>query len=305
MSDIPSSAASRRPARARLRERLLVLALRLLAPLVLMFIVLHILWGMAVAMSLFPVLPARVKGALVQFWSRVTLVALGIRLEVAGQAAPPPPPGALLVMNHISWADVFVVAALVPARYVAKAEIARWPVLGRFAAAVGTIYVERGRRHAVARVNHLVAARLRSGQMIGVFPEGTTTDGSRLMRFHANLLQAGLDAGAPVVPVALEYLQDGERTDAAAFVGDMNLVQSLWRILAAPRLAARISWLPALDCAGQTRHAVARRAHAAIAGALHLRPDVLDTASDAVETSDEPAEAGAVGDYGAAPPVDA
>jgi len=254
-------------------DRLLGIALAALAPLAMLFILVHVLWGFLVAGLLFPLLPARTCNALVQFWSRVLLVALGLRLEVHHDAGAGPiaaTRGSLLVINHISWVDVFVVAALTPARFVAKAEIARWPLLGRFARAVGTVFVERGRHHAVAHVNHAVTARLRAGQSIGIFPEGTTTDGSRLLRFHANLVQAAIDAHASVIPLALQYQQDGRPTHAAAFICEMNLIESIWRILLTPRLTAQLHWLPALDCTGDNRHAVARRARAAISAALAL-----------------------------------
>ena len=232
--------------RARIRafDRLAVAALALTAPLVMLIILLHLLWGLVVAAVLFPLVPAGVSGALVRFWSRALMFVLGIRLEIpTGRAPPPAPLGALLMMNHISWADVFVLAAVTPARFVAKAEVQRWPLIGRFASAVGTVFVERGRRQSISSVNRVVSARLRSGQSIGVYPEGTTTDGSCLLRFHSNLVQAALDAGAPVIPVAIDYRQDGRPTAAAAFVGEMTLIESLWRILVTPRLTARLHWL--------------------------------------------------------------
>jgi 1-acyl-sn-glycerol-3-phosphate acyltransferase len=255
-------------------DRLLRAGLMLIAPLVLIFLVLHITWGMLVATLLFPVLPARARDALVTFWSRIALVALGIRLEL--RVAPGSMPiaqsrGALLISNHTSWADVFVIAAVTPARFVAKAEISLWPVLGRFAAAVGTVFVERGRRHAVHHVNETATARLKAGQSIGIFPEGTTTDGTVLLRFHANLVQAGLHAGAPLIPLGVQYLQDGRPSMAAAYIGDMNLGQSLWRILTAPRLTAVLHWLAPLPAEGNTRQAIAAHARAEIALALGLR----------------------------------
>jgi len=265
-------------------HRLIKTALVLLAPLALALIVVHILWGMLIAGLLFPWLPLRGRDALVQFWSRILLIALGIRLQVHHDAAAKPigaTRGSMLLLNHVSWADVFVIAAVTPARFVAKAEVAHWPLLGRFAASVGTVYVQRGRRHAIARVNHTVAQRLRLGQSIGIFPEGTTTDGSRLLRFHANLVQAALEADAPVIPVGLQYRQDGRPSTAAAFIGEMNLVESLWRIVIAPRLTAHLYWMPEIACEGLTRQAIAARAREAIGAALQM-PEVtaVDEAAD-------------------------
>lgn len=276
-----------------------VVARFLFVPLATIFLTLHLLWGMAAVFLLFPVLPLPARDAMVRFWSQMLLIGIGIRVQSRG--VPPlaggapaggapdggasdggAPIGTLLVMNHVSWLDVFVVAALCPARFVAKADIARWPALGRFARGIGTLFVERGRRHAVAEVNRAVAACLATGQHIGVFPEGTTTNGSQLLRFHSNLLQSAIDAGAPVVPVALRYHQDGSRSDAAAYVGEMNLVQSIGRILLAPRLAVELHWLPPLATPGQDRRTLARVSHASIGSALALT--LLDSAVEFADT---------------------
>jgi 1-acyl-sn-glycerol-3-phosphate acyltransferase len=254
-------------------ERLLQPVLVLLAPLALCFLVFHLVWGLLTALLIFPVLPAAARDALVQFWSRIALVALGIRLELRVEPGATPiaaSRGSLIVSNHTSWADVFVIAAVTPARFVAKSEIAGWPLIGVFARAVGTIFVARRRRHAVVEVNRAAAERMQRGQSVVIFPEGTTTDGTQLLRFHANLFQAGIDAAAPVIPLSLEYRQDGRPSSAAAFIGDMTLVASMWRIVIAPRLTVRLRWLPAIAIAGETRQAVAQRARTAILAALAL-----------------------------------
>jgi len=270
-----------------LPRRLLVPILALLAPVALCAIILHLAWGMLTAVLLFPLLGQDARDALVRFWSRIVLVLLGIRLQVRTDAAAGvqgPGQGALFVMNHVSWVDVFVICALVPVRFVAKSEIAGWPVLGRFAGAVGTVFVERGRRHAVAHVNAAVAARLRAGALIGIFPEGTTTDGTRLLRFHANLIQPAIDAQVPIVPLALHYHQDHQPSTAAAFIDDMTLAGSLWRILIAPRLAVRVHCLPSLAVAGHGRHELAAHAQAAIGRVLQLdERGALDPEADAPE----------------------
>ena len=176
--------------------------------------------------------------------------------------------GSLLLINHTSWLDVFSIAAVVPARFVSKAEIGRWPLFGWLAIMVGTLFVERGRRHAVVRTNQVLAERLRSGQLIGVFPEGTTTDGSRLLPFHANLVQPAIDLGAPLRPVGVRFTQRGEFSRAAMFVGEMNVMQSLWRVVTAPYLTVELHWLPPIDPPPSNRHAAANAARSAIAHAL-------------------------------------
>jgi 1-acyl-sn-glycerol-3-phosphate acyltransferase len=181
--------------------------------------------------------------------------------------------GRVLLANHVSWLDVYAINAVAPSRFVAKAEIARWPIIGWLVALVGTLFVERGRRHAVAGINRVVGEHLGRGETIGVFPEGTTTDGSCLLAFHANLVQPAIDLGAEIRPVALRYLQDGRATRAAAYVGDETLVGSLGRILLTPGLAVEVHWLEPIPAGLGTRQAIGRAARERIATALGLAAD--------------------------------
>ena len=276
-----------RPRPSRFPKPLLTIALAMLAPLALGFVLVHLLWGILIAGLLFPILPVGACDVLVRFWSRILLVALGIHLQCDDDSARARTPGSLLLINHVSWVDVFVVAAVVPARFVAKSEIRSWPLAGRLAGAVGTVFIERGRRHAVAHVNRIIADRLRSGQYIGIFPEGTTTDGTQVLRFHANLVQAAQMAQAPVVPVALQYWQDGAPSTAAAFTGEMTLVESMWCILIAPRLRVRLQFLPTVECRDLTRQAIAQEARRAISRALALPEHDLPQTEDESAAMDE------------------
>ena len=248
----------------------------LIAPITIVAAFLFVALGVLYAALLFPWIRPAWRDAAVVTWSRVFLLIIGVRLESRG--LPPQPGsgegsnqlGSLLLINHTSWLDVFSIAAVAPARFVSKAEIGRWPLAGWLAIAVGTLFVERGKRHAVMRTNQALSERLRAGQLIGVFPEGTTTDGSRLLPFHANLVQPAIDLGAPVRPVGLRFTQRGEFSRVAMFVGEMNLMQSLWRVVTAPHLAVELHWLPAIEPAPSTRHAAARAARGAIARELHI-----------------------------------
>ena len=245
----------------------------LIAPITIAAALIHVALGLLYAVLTFAWIGPRRRDAAIMAWSRILLLMIGVRLESKGvppSAASGPAPGALLLINHTSWLEVFSIAAVVPARFVSKAEIGRWPVFGWLAILVGTVFVERGRRHAVARTNQAVAERLRSGQLIGIFPEGTTTDGSRLLPFHANLVQPAIDLGVPVRPVGVRFTQRGQYSRAAMYMGEMNLMQSLWRIVTAPYLAVELHWLPPLDPLPDSRHAAARAARAAIAHALDI-----------------------------------
>lgn len=235
-----------------------------------------LLAGLFAVLVVFPALGRAARERIVARWSRLLLGACGVHLREhpadGAEALAARRGGHMLLANHVSWLDVFLVMAIAPARFVAKAEIARWPVLGTLVSRAGTLFIERGRRHAVHRLNRRIAEALSDGHRIAVFPEGTTSEGDRLLPFHANLIEAALHARAPVVPVGLRYLDHELRpTDAAVFVGRMAFVTSLYRVLRAPRIVAELHPLPPAE--GTSRQHVARQARDAIAGRLGLPLD--------------------------------
>jgi len=247
----------------------------LIAPLRAMLLVPHILLGLGIAFVAFPLSRTQARrNRINHWWSRWVVRLCGARLKVSGQplsdelentGITPGSNGRMLLSNHISWIDIFAINAAMPCRFVAKAEIVRWPIIGGMVAHSGTLFIERGRRRAVATVNEAVQDHLRAGESIGIFPEGTTTRGDRLLSFHSNLMAPALEVRCPVWPVGLRYTERGKFSDAAAFVGDMGLVTSLARMLVAKDLEIEVAFLPALGTAAyENRHTLARAAHAAL-----------------------------------------
>ena len=188
----------------------------------------------------FGALDAAQRQAWVQGWSRRLLGHLGVVLRVQGEA---PATGPLLVLaNHVSWLDIVVINAAAPCRFVSKADVRGWPLVGGLVEGAGTLFIERDRRRDAMRVVHLMAERLRAGDRLAVFPEGTTSDGRSLLHFHANLLQAAVATDTPVQLLGLRYTdaRSGARHDAPAYVGDTTLLGSLWRTLSARDLQAEL-----------------------------------------------------------------
>ncbi len=198
----------------------------------------HVLRGLWTIRSEFGRLTSEQCALLVREWSRQMLAIMGITLVARG--TPPASGPLLLVANHISWLDILVMDAAHPARFVSKADVKQWPVLGALITGAGTLYIERASRRDAMRVVHQMAAALTAGDTLAVFPEGTTHDGRTLLPFHANLIQAAISAHAPALPVALQYLDtaSGAVSDAPLFVGDTTLLQSVWRTLRADGLQA-------------------------------------------------------------------
>ena len=169
---------------------------------------LHFARGLVTSALVFPFVGAPQRRRTIQRWSRELLALLSVRLHVHGR---PPPEGArplMVVANHVSWLDIFAINAVVPVRFVAKSEIRRWPLIGWLCAQAGTLFIRQARRRDTARINELVAAALRAGEVFTVFPEGTTTDGSSVRKFHSSLLEPALAARAAVQPVAIRYERD-------------------------------------------------------------------------------------------------
>lgn len=204
--------------------------------------VLHAFGGLFTILFLFPRLSDEQRQARVQSWSRGMLEVLGIGLQVRGR--PPDHGPVLLVANHISWLDILVMHAARHCRFVSKADVRHWPLIGPLATGAGTLYIERESRRDAMRVVHHMAERLQAGDILAVFPEGTTSDGVDLLPFHANLIQAAVAAHAPAQPVALQFIEEatGRTSLSPCYVGDDTLVTSLWRTVTGPRITALVTF---------------------------------------------------------------
>lgn len=230
---------------------------------------LHILRGVLTAFLVLPWGSAGLRMALTREWSRSLLALLGMRLEVRGNPPDAASRNLLLVSNHVSWLDIYLLNAVRPLRFVSKAEVRSWPVVGWLAVFTGTLFLERGKRRDTARVNDAVSNALSSGDCVAFFPEGTTTDGTHLKPFLSSLLQAAVNAESALQPVALRYvLPDGGTDTAAAYFGDMSMMDSLRNILARKEIRAELIFLDPISTSGKHRRELAQQAEAAISSAL-------------------------------------
>ena len=228
----------------------------------------HILGGVLLAHTGWDRMDQRARHQYTIDWSSRMLKLLGLRVVVRG--APHAGPK-LVVSNHISWLDIVGNNSVMPSRFVSKAEVGSWPLVGRLVTAAGTLYLVRERRRDAMRVLGLMAQALRDGDTVAVFPEGTTGVGDHVMHFHANLLQSAIDAPAPVQPVVLSYREAGHPrvSPSAAYVGDVGLLQSLWWVVTARDLTMQVDFLPAQSVAHADRRALSEQLHADMSTRLH------------------------------------
>jgi 1-acyl-sn-glycerol-3-phosphate acyltransferase len=228
---------------------------------------LHIGYGLTVAL-VYPRLPAALRRRILQRWSADLLHIFNVELD-AGELRVPH--CGLIVSNHVSWLDIYALNAVVPMRFVAKSEVRRWPVIGWLCARAQTLFIERGSARAAARINGQLCELMRQGECLAVFPEGTSTDGAQVAHFHASLLQPAIDAGVTLHPVAIRYQsQDGARSTAAVYCGDISFGSSLWTLLNTEKLRVRLLPAPSLPAADFERRELAQRAHDSISAALQL-----------------------------------
>jgi 1-acyl-sn-glycerol-3-phosphate acyltransferase len=218
----------------------------------------HALAGLATILFRFRRMSAPQREAQVQAWSLKMLILLGVQLEVCGQ--PPVAGPVLLVANHISWLDILVMHAARHCRFVSKADVRHWPLIGTLADGAGTLYIERESRRDAMRVVHHMSDSLKRGEIVAVFPESTTSDGVTLLPFHANLIQAAISARSPVQPVALSFLDTSTRTTSLVpcYIGDDTLVGSIWRTLAARSITAVVHYGKPQTAQGRDRRTWAR-----------------------------------------------
>lgn len=247
--------------------------------------VVHLALGLALVELLYPLLRRDTRMAVRARWCQRMLSLLGVRLRVSG----PVPFGChLIASNHVSWLDVFAIGALFPCWFVSKAEIRAWPLAGGIAAANETLFLRRRSARAAYRMNVEIRARLGSGQSVVIFPEGTTTDGSRVLPFYPALFQPAQDGGHRVLPMAVCYRDPaGNRVAGAAYIDDEPLWKSLCAVLDASGIEAHLLLDDALAAAGRSRREMATRACGAVTR-LHQQHGVAEEFDEERDKSASP-----------------
>jgi 1-acyl-sn-glycerol-3-phosphate acyltransferase len=203
--------------------------------------------------------------ALVRWWYRRLLRCLDVSVQADGAVAGT----TLLVANHISWLDIPVIGSQGNMRFLSKAEVRRWPLIGWMSELAGTVFIARGANR-VGDVIEGVCTRIQAGQPVVIFPEGTTSDGRHVRRFHPRLFAICQQTGLSVQPVALRYGSGREPDPVAPFVGDDTLAAHLWRLLRHPGLDVRVSFLTPIPVAALDRRRLADETRRAIAARLAL-----------------------------------
>jgi len=228
----------------------------------------HVSLGVTVIALVFPWLDASARHAQIKRWSDRLLKILAVSIDIRGDLSLRDG-NVLVVANHVSWLDIFVLNAVHPVRFVAKAELGRWPIVGALVRGAGTLFIERAKRRDTHRVNHHVAEVLSAGDVVAIFPEGTTSDGATTLPFKSSLLQPIVEAAGRVQPVAIRYQgSDGVRSLAPAYIGEMTFLGSVWRVCGEKSLQVALVAPPAIEASGGNRRELARNVEAIIRAGL-------------------------------------
>jgi 1-acyl-sn-glycerol-3-phosphate acyltransferase len=195
----------------------------------------------------------RADVAAMRAWARGLARLIGMRIRVEG---PPPRPPFLLAANHLSYVDVVALLASTPCVFLAKSEVARWPVIGFLARTTGNLFVDRSRRGDLPRVLAAVEAAVARGRGVAIFPEGTSTDGSAVLPFKPSLFEAAVRTGLPVSCASLGYeVPDGYPPArlSVCWWGDMEFLRHLYALLQIPSFEARVAFADVPIARGEWR----------------------------------------------------
>jgi 1-acyl-sn-glycerol-3-phosphate acyltransferase len=197
-----------------------------------------------------------------------------LRLRFHVEGVPAGDGAFLLVSNHVSWADIMVLGSAFPGSFVAKSEVAGWPILGWLVRQHGTIFVERARRGMAGQQRDAIADRLRSGSTVILFPEGTSSDGRQVLPFKSALFASAVSASCAVQPVTIVWTAVGGRPvdesnrRMVAWIDDMDLLPHVWDLLCAGGAEARLICNPAVT--GSDRRELALRSQESVTKGLEL-----------------------------------
>ena len=233
-------------------------------------LILHIISGLAQS-AVYPHLSQPAQKRMNKNWSIGLLAILSIRLRLSGTLPSAQDHPVMLVANHVSWLDVYSLNTVCPSRFVAKSEIRGWPFLGWLSRNVGTLFIERKRISDIVRINQDISNALTIGDLVSIFPEGTTSDGTTVKKFHASLLQSAVAVEASLYPVAIRYHDaSGELSKAPVYV-DVSLLESLVQILQQPWIEVELIFSDPINSSGKSRQELARTTQQVITNALSLQ----------------------------------
>lgn len=232
-------------------------------------VVLHIGIGLFVCGVYFPFATQARQGQFIRWWSAQIMKLFKIEVRVKGFVPSSRQPQALLVSNHVSWVDIFVINSLEACHFVAKSDIRSWPLIGWLCEKGWTIFLARGKRTDVRRIYTGLVDRIKNGERVAFFPEGTTAEQGTVLAFHSNLFEAAIEAEVPILPFSVRYLnQHGELQHSVDYIGDTSFIESILMMLKGGKIIAEVSQMPMIASQDMHRRHLANAAREAVVQSL-------------------------------------
>ncbi|MDC0542341.1 1-acyl-sn-glycerol-3-phosphate acyltransferase [Methylophilaceae bacterium] len=232
-------------------------------------IIIHLFYGFFQALYILYI-NDKPKKKYIKNWSRRLLNILKIHLEINQDLKKLlSRKHFLIVSNHISWIDIFLINSIFPISFLSKGDVARWPLIGKLTKSADTIYIKRGNKKSLTIASNQIEKKLNEMDSVIFFPEGFATDGSKLLPFKSNFFQTAINCNVSILPLAIQYTSDGKFTSAPSYAGDISLVQSMLSSIRIKNLTAHISVLPVISNK-KNRKIIANKTHQRIYKALEL-----------------------------------
>lgn len=184
------------------------------------------------------------QSTIIRLWNRLLSSILGLRISRTGLPNTQP---SLFVANHVSWLDIVGLLATGRGVFLAKSEVRSWPLIGWLCERAGTLFIARGAVGAAERANRQIACALGSGRNVYIFPEGTSTDGSKVRPFFPRLFEAAVQSGVPIQAIAISYTRDGGLDSVAPFIDDDDFVDHLLKVVSQPYTDQSLTFLPSIS----------------------------------------------------------
>ena len=205
---------------------------------------------------------------IVNWWVNRTSKIIGLDIHQQGR---PPKSNTLIAANHISFLDIVVIASVADVTFLSKSTLRFWPIIGFTAKRFGTIFIQRNKGRTIKKITDLIANTLTQNRSMVIFPEGTTTTGEKIKKFHSGLFQAAINTNTPVQPVALSYIRDGKLDRTAAYIERDNFIISLIKIISQDKTDVYITFLDTIESDTFNRMEIAKTCQNRISRQLSLK----------------------------------
>lgn len=230
-------------------------------------LLLHTLGAFVYGTIVYPFIDDDAKNRYVQKWSKKLLDICGVTVKIVNPELLSS--RALIVANHVSWLDIFLIYSVVSGHFIAKADMAHWPMVGWLSRKTGTLFLERSSARNLKSTLETLVKNLQARERCIFFPEGTTGRQGKILPFHPNLFEGAINAGLPVQPFALRYIdRNGQYEQAVDSSGDISLAQSMKNVFNSDYILAELTVLPVMDTTGMHRKTLSQQAREVIVSVL-------------------------------------